>query len=296
MAQPCDNLNLNLYRVFYTVAKTKSFSESSRTLHISQPAISKHIQNLEYELDTLLFYRTNRGIELTPEAKKLLVYVEKAYNYLSLGERELQEDKELTQGKLYIGISTYLSIYYLNDKIKKYMQEHPNITVNMSSHDDTHLLELLNQHTLDLLIIPGEYKESKDLKVTKLFDVDYCFAYQKDKYNIKTTTLEELFKNNPILLPSKTSKTRIPLENILNKYNIISTPIMELETPTMISTYIKEGLGIGYIPTKIALQEGLEIINIKEELPKTPINLIYNEETLTNSSKTFINTITEKDK
>ena len=67
MALPCNNMNLNLYRVFYTVAKTKSFSESSRTLHISQPAISKHIQNLEYELNTLLFYRTNRGIELTDE-------------------------------------------------------------------------------------------------------------------------------------------------------------------------------------------------------------------------------------
>ena len=88
MALPCNNLNLNLYRVFYTVAKTKSFSESATVLHISQPAISKHIQNLEYELNTVLFYRNNRGIELTPEAKSLLTYVEKAYNFLMLGTRK----------------------------------------------------------------------------------------------------------------------------------------------------------------------------------------------------------------
>ena len=97
MSLPCNNVNLNLYRVFYTVAKTKSFSESSRVLHISQPAISKHIQNLEYELNTLLFYRNNRGIELTQEAKELLNFVEKAYNFLMLGEKSLQESKELMQ-------------------------------------------------------------------------------------------------------------------------------------------------------------------------------------------------------
>ena len=114
MALPSNNINLNLYRIFYTVAKTKSFSESSRTLHISQPAISKHIQNLEYELDTLLFYRTNRGIELTPEAVNLLAYVEKAYNYLILGERELEESKELTKGKISIGVPTIIGSYYIN--------------------------------------------------------------------------------------------------------------------------------------------------------------------------------------
>ena len=114
MSLPCENLNLNLYRVFYIVAKTKSFSESSKVLHISQPAISKHIQNLEYELNTLLFYRTNRGIELTPEARNLVTYVEKAYNYLSLGEQELQQSKDLSKGKISIGLPEFSSVNYLN--------------------------------------------------------------------------------------------------------------------------------------------------------------------------------------
>ena len=117
MALPCNNLNLNLYRVFYTVAKTKSFSESSRLLHISQPAISKHIQNLEYELNTLLFYRTNRGIEPTAEAKNLLTYVERAYNFLMLGEKQLVESKELMKGKISIGVTSCVSNYSINKRI-----------------------------------------------------------------------------------------------------------------------------------------------------------------------------------
>lgn len=295
MALPCNNLNLNLYRVFYTVAKTKSFSESSRTLHISQPAISKHIQNLEYELNTLLFYRTNRGIELTPEAKALLVYVEKAYNYLMLGERELQEGKELTKGKVSIGVPSFISNYYLNSYIKEFMKEYPNIVINMKSHDEILLFELLQQHNLDLLIIPGEFKSTKELKSIELTNLEYCFAYNKNYFDLsEVTKLEDIFKN-PTLLPVKNSKQRTALEKLLSTNSIISSPVMELETSEMMLNYIQEGIGVGYIQKNIALSNpDIEIVKIDESLPEEPITLIYNDETLTNSSKEFINLLTKQ--
>lgn len=293
MTLPCNNMNLNLYRVFYTVAKTKSFSESSRTLHISQPAISKHIQNLEYELNTLLFYRTNRGIELTPEGKALLVYVEKAYNYLMLGERELQEGKELTKGVVSIGTSTYLSIYYLNKYIKDFMKAHPNIVINICNHNNVLLFELLQQHNIDLIITAGDFKSNKDLKTIELCKTNFCFCYDKTKFEIEETkTVEEIFKY-PVLLPSKNTKQRIELEKILNSKNIISSPVMELESSETMLNYIKEGLGIGYIQRTIGEQDSnLQIINIDDELPEETIALIYNDESLTTSSREFINKIT----
>ena len=294
MALPCNNMNLNLYRVFYTVAKTKSFSESSRTLHISQPAISKHIQNLEYELNTLLFYRTNRGIELTPEAKALLVYVEKAYNYLMLGERELQEGKELTKGTVSIGTSTHLSFYFLNKHVKKFMQSHPNIVINISNHNDVILFELLQQHTLDLLITTGEFQSNKELNTVELSKTEYCFTYDKTKLELpEIKTIEEIF-NHPVLLHSKKTKQRTELEKILSSKSIISNPIMELESSETMLNYIREGLGIGYIQKNIVEQDpNLEIINI-EGLPEEVITLIYNDESLTTSSREFINMITNQ--
>ncbi len=294
MTLPCKNMNLNLYRIFYTVAKTKSFSESSRVLHISQPAISKHIQNLEYELNTLLFYRTNRGIELTKEASSLLVYVEKAYNYLMLAERELQEGKELTKGKVSVGILPYINNYYFIDKIKSFMKEHPNITINLSNHNELLLFELLQQHNLDLLIIPGDYSDNKEFKSEKLLVNEYCFAYNKDYFNIEKINLEELFKK-PLLLPTKNSKQRVNLEKLLSVNNIISNPNMELETTEMMLKYIKEGIGIGYIQKKIAEQEGLSIIELEESLPEETVSLIYNEETLTSSSREFIKNILDNE-
>ena len=291
MALPCNNLNLNLYRVFYTVAKTKSFSESSRVLHISQPAISKHIQNLEYELNTLLFYRTNRGIELTPEAKSLYTYVEKAWNFLMLGEKQLQESKELMQGKVSMGISTFISNYYLKDSVKKFMKDYPNIVIKMSNHDNDRLYDLIHQHTLDLLIIPDNPGIPKDLNTMKLMEDEYCFAYNKEEFDLpEIKTLEELSQKQ-LLLPVKTSDRRKKIEELFNNKGLTVDPIMELETNEMMLNYIKEGMGIGYLLKSIAEKESLEIVEVNENLPQETITIVYNELTLTNSTKEFINNL-----
>ena len=291
MSLPCNNLNLNLYRVFYTVAKTKSFSESSRMLHISQPAISKHIQNLEYELNTLLFYRTNRGIEPTAEAKNLLTYVERAYNFLMLGEKQLVESKELMKGKISIGVNSFLSNYFINDKIKEFMKDHPNIIIKMANGNDEDLFDLIHQHTLDLLIIPSNINTPKDVKVVPLEKEKYCFAYNKTKLkDIPIITKIEDIVNKPLLLPIKNTNQRKKLEDLFNSKGLTTDPIMELSTNEMVINYINEGLGIGYVLSSSVINNpDIEIIELEDELPSEIITLIYNDSTITNSSKEFIN-------
>ena len=292
MALPCNNINLNLYRIFYMVAKTKSFSESSKILHISQPAISKHIQNLEYELDTLLFYRTNRGIELTPEAVNLLTYVEKAYNFLMLGERELEESKELTKGKISVGVPSIIGSYYINTYLKNFLKDHPNINVEMVNSTERRLMELFNQHTIDLLILPNSIRANKEYKTVELKKEEYCFAYSKTLPYNTITSLEEIM-TKPLILPSTNTKARKELDNILNEQNLNPNPMMELDQTELILTYTKEELGIGYLPKSIVLANpDLDIISIDTELPTTSITLVYDENGLTTTAKTFITILT----
>lgn len=78
--------NLSLYHIFYTVARTGSISHSSRDLYISQPAISKAIQKLEQNLDTVLFKRSSRGVTLTPDGELLFEKVKEALSLLDEGE------------------------------------------------------------------------------------------------------------------------------------------------------------------------------------------------------------------
>jgi len=292
MALPCNNLNLNLYRIFYVVAKTKSFSESSRVLHISQPAISKHVQNLEYELDTLLFYRTNRGIELTEEAKNLLIYVEKAYNYLALGERELEESKELTRGKITIGISNYMTTRYLDVYLKEFMKEHPNLSVEIVNNTDRRLMEMFNQHTIDLLILNSNVRKNKEYKIVELVKEPYAFSYSK-RLPYEVSTLEEII-TKPLIVPTNNTKTRKDLEMYLSNHDLIINPSMELDDEKLVLSYTKEDLGIGYLPKSVIIANpDLELVEI-DGLPESIINLVYHENALSNASKAFITLLTNE--
>lgn len=96
------NFDLNLYKVFLTVAQTKNISKAAELLYISQPAISYDIKMLENALGGKLFYRTSKGVELTPEAEKLYNAVSNSFNILSVGEKIFTEDRNLQTGELSI--------------------------------------------------------------------------------------------------------------------------------------------------------------------------------------------------
>ena len=291
MALPCSNMNLNLYRIFYVVAKTKSFSESSKTLHISQPAISKHIQNLEYELNTTLFYRTNRGIEVTPEAKKILVYVEKAYNDLMLGERELLEDLEQSKGTITIGYANNLNPNYINDKLKEYMALNPNVSITIENNNYQRLLERLNQHLLDMIIIPSTDDSNKIIKREIINKEKYVFLYNSKKADYDNiNTLEELLTK-----PNKDTIERKKIDNFLESKNIKATAIMEFNNIDNIIKYTKECMGIGLLP-KSLLNEYPEFkeVQLLDELPEEEIELVYHESNITKLARELINIIIEE--
>ena len=106
--------NLSLYHIFYTVARTGSISHSSRDLYISQPAISKAIQKLEQNLDTVLFKRSSRGVTLTPDGELLFEKVKEALSLLDEGENSIRHNRSRDIPKLRLGASSTLTRYVLS--------------------------------------------------------------------------------------------------------------------------------------------------------------------------------------
>lgn len=292
MALPCSNMNLNLYRIFYIVAKTKSFSESSKALHISQPAISKHIQNLEYELNTTLFYRTNRGIEVTPEAKKILVYVEKAYNDLMLGERELLEELEQSKGTITIGYANNLNPNFINDRLKEYMALNPNVSITIENNNYQRLIERLNQHLIDMIIIPEIEDSNKIVKKETITKDKYVFVYNSKKAEYDNiNTLEELL-TKPLLLPNKDTVERKRLDILLESKNINAKAIMEFNNIDNIIKYTKDCMGIGFLPKSLLTEyPELKEVQLLDEFPEENIELVYHESNVTKLSRELIKTI-----
>lgn len=126
-----NDINLNLYRVFYICAKCDSFVEASRKLYVSQPAVSKQIKNLEDLLGTKLFYRNNNGLRLTKDGKQLYDYIEKSYNYLMAAEKIIKENNNLEFGTIVIGAPAHIASFYLLEFIEKFQTKSPNIFLEL---------------------------------------------------------------------------------------------------------------------------------------------------------------------
>ena len=106
-------VNLDLYRVFYTVAKSGSLTKAAEELYISQPAVSRSIKQLETQLGITLFTRTHRGMQLSANGGELIFNeVEKALNLLSDAENRIAEMKTSATGTIRIGASDTIFEYF----------------------------------------------------------------------------------------------------------------------------------------------------------------------------------------
>ena len=133
------NIDLELYRVFYIVAKNKHMTRASEELHISQPAISQSIKKLEEQLGGTSFLRSNKGMELTEEGKMFYDYVKGALELINNAENEFTSFKDLSKGEIKIGCSTTLTKLVLMDSLKQFHRDYPNINIYLATNKSINL-------------------------------------------------------------------------------------------------------------------------------------------------------------
>ena len=285
------NLNLNLYKTFYDVAKSESISEAAKKTFTSQPAISKSIKKLEETLNVKLFYRNLDGIKLTSEGEKLLFYVEEAFNNLLVGERNITENEKLQSGKLTIGVPSQIGTFFVFDSISKFHKIYPNIEITIISSSTKSLLKKLKLHEIDFIIDSSPINDvQEDVIIRPLKKVDNCFIVSK-KYEDKIKNIKSLkdIENYPLILPVPNTSNRSNLDLLFEKNGIKPTNVMNIHTSEMILGAVKKDLGIGYIIEDLIIDDP-EVckISIKEKLPKIEINLVYVKKYLTIVPTKFI--------
>lgn len=288
-----NDVNLNLYKVFYDVSKYGSFSKTAEFTYTTQSSISKSIRKLEEELNTKLFYRKPHGIELTEEGKSVLYYVEKAYGNLLTAERIIKETDNLERGKLNIGLPSYISSFYFMDKIIDFYKKYPNIEITLINGNKESLLDLLNKHQIDFIIYSSPIIEDikdDDIEVVKLYPIRYTFFCRTDEYekykNIKT--IKDI-ENVPLVLPVPGSNNRRFLDEILLKRDVHINKVINIHTSEGIITGVKNNLGIGYIISDIIKDDdNFKCIDIDTKLHEEEIALIYNKKFLTKAPIKFI--------
>lgn len=292
------DFDMNLYKVFYVVAKNNSFSKAADELFVTQPSVSYSIKQLEDRLNIKLFKRNHKGIKITPEGKEVFEYVKKSYNDISVGERGLKENRDLKNGKISIGVQSHIGRFFLFPYLEDFHKKYPNIEIHISSRNTTELIKLLENNDIDFVIDTSPIEtEYSNLVIEPLMELEHCFVSSKD-YPIKNKnmTIQEL-QNYSLILPVKRSTPRKQLTKLLIDKEIELKPFITIETTEMLIDAVKKNMGIGYVMRNAIDEElkskELEEINVNIQLPKLLLNLVYIENNLTYIPRIFMKEIKE---
>jgi len=142
-------------KVFYTVAQRLSFTKAAADLFITQPAVTKHIKELEQQLNIQLFRRNGTSISLTPAGKVLLQYAEKIFQTYTELETELAQLNNMEAGTLHIGASTTVAQTILPRLLAMFKRTYPEVTFNFVQGNTDLITQLVLAEKIDIAIVEG---------------------------------------------------------------------------------------------------------------------------------------------
>lgn len=212
------NINLNLYKTFLVVAKSKSLSDASNKLNIEKPSLSRNIKQLEDTLGIKLFYRDSKGMKLTAEGEELYEFVDKSLSLLETGEKIVQEKNDLSTGEITIGSLSHLSAFYVMDCIEKAKKDYPNLKIELvTGATGRNLIDLLENHKIDFAIDSTNLDiANKDIQLQELKVIDNIFI---SKEPLEITDIKQL-ENFEYILGAEYTATKYGKKHTKNNEEI----------------------------------------------------------------------------
>jgi Transcriptional regulator len=271
-------INTELYKTFYIVAQEGSITRAAELLYITQPAVSRAIQQLEEKSGCALFFRTPKGVKLTKEGKVLYQYIEQAFNFIYLGEKKLSEVKELQKGEVTVGASDTICKHYLLPHLKNFNRAFPGVRIHIANHITPVIINMLKQGKIDLGIANLPVDDN-DLSIQKIMEIQDCFVVG-EKYkelSREEHSITEVVKY-PILLLEKGSNSRIYIDKYLAQNQIDMQPEIELGNNELLAKFAANNFGVACVIKNFILDELksslLYEIKIKEPIPPRHIGII----------------------
>lgn len=291
------DINYELYKVFYYVATTLSFSDASKQLFISQSAVSQSIKALENKLDQTLFIRSTKRVQLTPEGEILLRHIEPAMNLIKRGETQLI-DASSTGGQIRIGASDTICRYFLVPYLERFHKEFPNAHIKVTNQTSFKCVELLEAGQVDLIVtnfpnsnLNNLYSFKQIAEFKDVFVANHAFSELKDK----KLSFKELL-NYPILMLERQSATSEFLHGLFQQYQLDLVPEIELSSNDLLIDLAKIGLGIAFIPDYCVPEksEDLFFVGTHETLPTRQLVVAYNDHVpISKAAQEFLNYFNE---
>ena len=272
-------ISYDYYRVFYHVAKFRSFTRAAEVLLSNQPNVTRAVKNLESALGCTLFVRSNRGVQLTEAGRVLLEHVRSAFSILDAGRERLRELSDLEGGSLRIGASDMTLRFYLLDHIAEFHRRYPAVRLTVTNAPTPRTLAALADGAIDFGVVSGPLREVGEgislIPVRAVQDI-FVAAPTHPLAGCEGIT-RQMLAEHPMLMLEGSTSTRAYLEEWLGRD--FPPPAIELATSALLLEFAKRGLGIAPITEDFAataLASG-EVVSLKllDPLPPRDLYLAY---------------------
>jgi len=246
--------------VFIEVAREKSFSKASKSLFISQPAVSKHIKYLEDYYKAKLFERNGLQINLTEAGKLLLERLLRVKNIQQETEFEIStiNDQSQAKGILKLGASTTVALYILPKVLSVFQQDYPQLEITLLNRNSEIVLEALLNQEINLGIIEGRGKLSNVVYQPFINDRVIPVCSKKSPIAKKKHYLLKDVLRMPVALRERGSGTLEALKFALQKHkmgiNELNVKVRLGGTEALKNFLIESGC-LGFLPQRSVLKE-----------------------------------------
>ena len=293
-------MDLTDLKTFLKVAETGSFSVAAQQLHVTQPAVSKRLANLENEFGTTLLERLPRDVRLTFAGKKLKIRGENILRDVEITRSEIKNLSTAITGPLSIATSHHIGLHHLPKEIRKYLKAYPQVELDLHFLASEAIENALLSGEIELALLTLPLTANQLLCYQQLWHDPLCFVVAKehplakfgDHSNNKispsshSVSLGEL-TNYRAFLPGIESVTFKLVSNLFADNDIILRPTVPTNYLETIKMMVSVGLGWGVLP-KTMVDNTLVRLNVAGELSRN-LGVVYDtRRNLSNPGKAML--------
>ena len=241
-------MDVRQLEMFRAVAEEGTFTRAAERLHVSQSAITRQLQLLEYELGTLLLRRTHHGVVLTPDGEILLTTAHRITSEIIDAVSQISGARELQRGVLSLGGGMTVALYVFPKLLKKFRSMYKNVELKVTTGEADSLLRLLRTRQIDLALLTLPIV-GPDLEVQPVLKEEMVvIAARNHPLGREHTVDAQKLAQYPFVLFESGSNTRKVIDDFFLEHGIAVNVVMQTENVEIIKAMVASGLGISFLP------------------------------------------------
>jgi DNA-binding transcriptional LysR family regulator len=261
------------------VVESGSYKKAGERLHLSHPAVHRHVRLLEEELGERIFHRVGRRVQLTETGKRILALGERIRHEINDVVSEIRDLVDLESGELRLGTATTMLMFFLPPVLERFRLKHPKVTIHVSTSTVREIIADVSNGDLDMGIVftpPEADLPELGTQSELLYEEEFVLAVSSDhplarRRSVSTEDLQGM----SVLTYSRLSAMRQYLERRLASVGVEVRPVMELENEETIAKLLQQSSGAAFLSRRRVTADRIRHFRIRGLLLSCAVCLVH---------------------